>query len=118
MLFHNTPIFWSDNIFGNRLSETLITPSVDAYYHFTQLDVDKLDLFAGAALGFSIYSFNWDYQGVDDGNTGTSNIFLSPILGARYYFNEKIAASLKLYISILGNWAGVGGVAGVTIVLK
>ncbi len=110
--------FWSDNFFGERLSQTLITPSVNAFYHFIQLDVDKLDLFAGASLGFSIYSSNWDTPGGDDANVGTSNLFLSPILGGRYYFSEKIAASLKLYISLIGGFAGVGGVVGVTILLK
>jgi len=45
--------FWGDP----GISFTLITPSVEGYYHFTKLDVDKLDLFAGAALGFSIYSW-------------------------------------------------------------
>ena len=110
--------FWSDNdFFGGRISQTLITPSAEAYYHFTQLDVDKLDLYTGAALGFSIYSFDWDIQGGDDG-MGTSGLFLSPVLGGRYYITPKIAASLKLYVSILGDWAGVGGVIGVTIVLK
>jgi hypothetical protein len=109
---------WGDDIWGNRLSQTLITPSVEAYYHFIKLDVDKLDLFAGASLGFSIYSFKWDVPGMEGGDVGTSNLFLSPVVGGRYYFSEKIAASLKLYISILGNWAGVGGVAGITVVLK
>ncbi len=104
--------FWGDP----GISFTLITPSAEAYYHFTKLDVDKVDLFAGAALGFSIYSFKADNAWID--GTGTSGLFLSPILGGRYYFSEKIAASLKLYLSILGNWAGVGGVLGVTIVLK
>jgi hypothetical protein len=105
--------FW-----GNTgINFTLITPSVEGFYHFTQLDVDKLDLFAGAALGFSIYSFNADSSWID-GGTGTGSLFLSPVLGGRYYFSEKIAACLKLYLSILGDWAGVGGVLGVTILLK
>ncbi|MFC2161055.1 hypothetical protein ACFLRX_05320, partial [Acidobacteriota bacterium] len=105
--------FWGDT----GISYTLITPSAEGYYHFTQLDVDKLDLFAGAALGFSIYSFKADNAWIGDG-TGTGNLFLSPILGGRYYFSEKIAACLKLYISLVGGWSGVGGVLGVTIVLK
>ncbi len=104
--------FWSDP----GISYSLITPSVEGYYHFTQLDVDKLDLFGGAALGFSIYNFNSDDLWLD--GTGTSDLFLSPILGGRYYVSEKIAVCLKLYISLVGGWAGVGGVLGATIVLK
>jgi len=108
--------FWSDNAL--RLSQTLITPSAEGYYHFTKLDVENLDLFAGAALGFSIYSFSWDFGNGDDNAVGAGGVFLSPILGGRYFFSEKIAACLKLYVSIIGNFAGVGAVAGVTIVLK
>ena len=107
---------WSDEWW----SQTLINLSADAAYHFTQLDVEKLDLFAGASLGFSIYSWNWKsgYEDWFEGSTGSSGLYISPFLGARYFFSPKFAASLKTYFSIIGSYAGVGGVLGVTIRLK
>jgi len=111
--------FWSEGIGAWGWSSTLITPSVEGAYHFTSLEVDKLDLYAGAGLGYSIYSFSWD-DGVGDDDTivGGSGLFLSPFAAARYYFNEKTAVMLKLYVSAVGDWSGVGAVAGVSFKLK
>jgi len=107
---------WSDRYWSN----TVISLSADAAYHFTQLDVDKLDLFAGASLGFSIYSWSWKsgYGAGIDGSSGSSGLWLSPFVAGRYFFTPKIALCLKTYFSIVGSWTGVGGILGVTIRLK
>lgn len=111
--------FWSDNLGMNgKASQTLITPSVEGYYHFTKLDAKKLDVFAGASLGYSIYSWSWDGPGGSWSDAGSSDIYLSPFVGCRYYFNKKIAAYLNLHFSVLGDRSGVGGVVGVTFRLK
>jgi hypothetical protein len=109
-------MLWSDEFWTN----TVIGLSADAAYHFTQLDVEKLDLFAGASLGFTIYSWSWKsgYDDWLDGSTGASGLYLSPFIAGRYYFSPKIAACLKAYFSIVGSWSGVGGILGVTIRLK
>jgi len=103
---------WSDAY----ISQSIIGLSVEGAYHFTQIKVDKLDLFAGAGLGYSIYSFDLkDGIGVE---TGASGLDLGLILGGRYFFTEKFAVSLRLNGSFIGHWATFGGTIGVTIRLK
>ena len=87
---------------------TIIMPSVDGAYHFTKLGVDKLDLFAGASLGFAIFSAKGGYG-------GSSGLYLSPFVAGRYWFFEKMAVSLRLNFSVIGDWTGVGGLLGVTL---
>jgi len=110
--------FWSDNWGLGKIKQSIITPSVDAYYHFTSIDLDKFDLFAGASLGYSIYSWSWDFAGDDWGGAAGSGLYLSPFIGARYFLTEKLAISLKAYFSAIGDFNGVGGALGVTIRVK
>lgn len=108
--------FWSENLgLWGKVSETMITPSIDAYYHFTSIDVEKLDLYAGLSLGYSIYSWSWDTPGMDWTDAGASELYLSPFLGARYFLTKKLAINLKFIYSALGDWGGAGGVIGLTI---
>ncbi len=100
--------FWSDPGF----SYTVISPSLDAMYHFTKLEAENVDLFAGASLGYSIFSVSSDY-GTYTG-TFSSSLYLSPFVGGRYYFNEKTAVSLRLHFAVSGTVTGVGGLLGVT----
>jgi hypothetical protein len=109
---------WSEKNLGVKISESLITPSVDAYYHFTKIAVKKLDLFAGASLGFSIYSWSRDFAGDDWGDVGSSGLYLTPFVGGRYYLNKKFAVCLRLNVTAIGDWAGIGSVLGVTIKVK
>ena len=92
---------WSDSGF----SQSIILPSVDAAYHFTMLEVDKLDLFAGVGMGFAIYN--------SDFGTGSSGIYISPFAAGRYWFSKKMGVSLRLNVGIIGDWGGVGGLLGV-----
>ena len=107
--------FWSSQFYSN----TLIALSADAAYHFTGLDVEKLDVYAGGALGFSIYSWKGKsgFANGDFGGAGSSGLYLQPFVGARYYISPKIAVNLRLNAAVLGDWAGVGGYLGVTIPL-
>jgi len=100
---------WSEG----EWSESVIAPMIEGAYHFTKLNVDKLDLYAGAGLGFSIYSWKWS-GGVDGiGSTGSSGIFVQPFVAARYYFTPSIAGMLKLGWG-LGSWGSYGATIGVT----
>ncbi|MBS3818997.1 hypothetical protein KGY73_05780 [bacterium] len=113
-----TAMYWS---WGGRMySNSLISLSADAAYHFTSLEVDKLDLFAGGGLGISIYSYSWKsgYDGGVYGGAGSSGLFLEPFAGARYYFSPKISGFTRLHVNVVGSWAGVGGVLGVSFRLK
>ncbi len=101
-------LFWSDPGYSYKV----ISPSLDVMYHFTKLEAEKIDAFAGASLGYSIFSYSSDY-GYYSG-TFSSSLYLSPFLGGKYYFNEKTAVSLRLYFSVVGTVTGVGGVLGVS----
>ena len=101
-------MFWSD--VGYSLS--LIMLSAEVAYHFTQLKVDNLDLYAGGGLGYSIYSFGSGYMG-----SGASGIYIETLLGARYYFTPKLAASLRLVGSLTG-FSGFGAQVGIAFNLK
>lgn len=111
---------WSEDMgMWGKISETIITPSVEGAYHFTDLDVEKLDVFAGLSLGYSIYSWKWKDNDLGDwGDSGSSGLYLTPFAAARYYFNQKTAVMLKLYYSVIGDFNGVGFVAGVSFKLK
>ena len=100
-----TVMMWFWNYFG--FSSSVIVPSVEGAYHFTKLDVEKLDLFAGAGIGFAIY--NSDY------GSGSSGLYLYPFVAGRYFFKEKIGISLRLNIGVVGDWHGAGGLLGVVI---
>lgn len=114
---------WSEDFFlfdaNFGYSATLITPAVEAAYHFTKIKMEKFDLYAGTALGFSIYSISWkDDVGGDDDATGSSGIYLSPFAGARYYFSDKMAVNAKVNFSAIGDFSGVGATVGLTLRLK
>jgi len=99
-------------------SSTLINFNADVAYHFTKLDMDKFDLYAGGGLGYSVYSWKWKDSGDGDiGGSGGSGIYIPIFVGGRYFFNPKIAVSLRLVGSLTGHWSGFGGVLGVTFVL-
>jgi hypothetical protein len=80
-------------------------PSVDAAYHLTMLDVEKLDLFAGAGVGFAIVGGN--------GISASSGLSINPFIAGRYWFSEKLGVSLRVNIGLIGDWTGVGSMLGV-----
>jgi hypothetical protein len=108
--------WWTSQYWSN----SLIGLSFDGAYHFTGLDVKNLDLFAGAGLGFSLYSYTWKDSKPGDiqGETGSSGLYLKPFIGARYFFNPNTAVFLRLYFQFLGDWEGAGGIIGISFKLK
>jgi hypothetical protein len=108
--------FWSEEFF----SESLISFSAEVLYHFTKIKAQKFDLFAGGGLGYSVFSWKWKsgYDNFFEGSSGSSGLYLDPILGARYWFSPKLAVSVRLIGSLIGNWTGFGGQLGLTFRLK
>jgi hypothetical protein len=107
--------FWNDSY----LSQSLINLAAEANYHFTKFDAKKIDLYVGAGLGYSIYSWSWKsgVSGPHEGS-GSSGLYLQTVVGGRYFFTPKIAGSLRLIGSLVGHWAGFGATIGVTFLLN
>jgi len=87
---------------------TIIIPTGDVMYHFTSLEL-PVDLFAGASIGYLL--------ALGDGVTYSGGLSLTPMIGARYFFKDNLAVSLKVFFSVLGDMSGAGGLLGVTLVL-
>jgi hypothetical protein len=76
---------WNYTIIGGR-----------GAYHFTGLNVDNLDLYAGLMLSYDNVSFSSsDGSPVYAGNYG-SGIELTPFAGARYYFANNLGGYAEL----------------------
>jgi len=107
--------FWGSDSWSN----TVVSLSADAAYHFTKLEAKKFDLYAGAGLGVSIYSWKWKsgFGNMASGSSGSTGIFIQPFLGGRYFITPKLAISLRVNVAFLGDWTGVGGVLGVSLPL-
>lgn len=103
---------WSESNFFGDWSLSVVSLSAEAAYHFTAVKVKKLDLYAGAGLGYMSLSTD---SGFGDGYD--SGISLDPFVAARYYLGHKIALNLKLYIDLLGDFNGVSSTLGVTFKL-
>jgi hypothetical protein len=89
--------------FGSGYS--VFMPSAEAAYHFTMLEVDKLDLFAGVGVGFAIAG----------SGGGTSGISINPFIAVRYWFSEKLGVSFRSNIGLIGDWTGVFSMLGVVL---
>lgn len=98
-------------MFGD-FNQTLITPSVFALYHFNKIKVKKLDVSAGASIGFSIYSSDYMDEVLSGG------LFVSLIANVRYYITDKLAINIKETFALLGDWSGSYTMLGVTYRLK
>ena len=111
-----TTMLW---LFGKEgYDYSVVTLFGDFSYHFTRLDARDLDLYVGGGLGFNVVSSKKKSDFLGEGRAATSGLFLVPFVGVRYYFSPKTAVSLRLYVDILGDWAGAGAVLGVTFRLK
>jgi hypothetical protein len=108
--------FWNEEFW----KESIISFAAEVLYHFTGLKAEKFDVFAGGGLGYSVFSWSWKSGYADGfgGASGSSGLYLNPIVGGRYWFSPKLAASLRLIGSLIGNWTGFGGQIGLTLRLK
>lgn len=109
---------------GQYWKESNTSIAVEANYHLNELvksiDIQKLDLYVGAGLGYQVYSIKWNsgYEDWPSYSAGSSGLILQPIVGARYYFSPKMGVSVRLVGSLLGWGTGFGSTIGVTFNLK
>ncbi|GAB3925858.1 hypothetical protein [Larkinella terrae] len=87
---------WGYNYVGYKWRYTFIPVAVRGSYHVNELlnlNNDKLDLYAGLALGYYIssYSDNSGYTGFYDNSYGNRVLFGLHI-GGRYFFKPNIGA--------------------------
>jgi hypothetical protein len=97
-------------------SVSLISFAFQANYHFIKLDASKFDLYAGAELGYGLYSVTYD-SGFSSGISGSSGLVLAPVLGGRYFLSPTIALSLRLTGSLVLR-PGFGATVGVSFKLS
>lgn len=85
---------YAGNDYGWRYSDLVIAARGSFHYPL----VEKLDTYAGLALGFDVVSSketgNW--PGAATSSANSSGVYLSGFLGARYYFNDKVAGLVEL----------------------
>ncbi len=95
-----------DSGLGYGFKETDIIVGARGTFHYPFLD--KLDTYAGILLAYHIV--NWTDTGTWPGgnatNVGSSEVYFSGFVGARYYFNDKFAAMIE---------GGSGGLSVATI---
>ncbi|HCZ34594.1 MAG TPA: hypothetical protein DHV26_01550 [Cytophagales bacterium] len=75
-------------------------------YHFNNLikhNLEELDLYAGATLGYRSFSWKDDSSGLTLNDTYGNGLFLGAHLGARYYFKPNIGGFLELGAGGSGN---------------
>lgn len=76
---------WTYSIFGVR-----------GAYHYTGLDVENLDLYGGLLLSYNHLSYSTNYSGSDLSGSWGSSLYLTPFVGARYYFMPALSAFAEL----------------------
>jgi hypothetical protein len=88
---------------GSRFSATYL--GFRGSYHFNNLikhNVEELDLYAGATLGYR--NFSWNDPPIPGlGDTYGSGLFLGAHVGARYYFKPSVGGFVELGAGGSGN---------------
>lgn len=98
---------YSESFIGKKYGHTIIGISGNGNYHFNSLlGISKeFDLYAGANIGFYIWSSPSGYPG-----NGASGLGIGGQLGGRYYFNNGFGINLEFG----GGNAFGGGKFGIT----
>ena len=84
-------VYWGD------YSWSIIMPQFQGAYHF--MPGDQVDPYAGARLGWAIYSVDIGNETFD---TDDGGLFLTAYGGLRYFFNPKIAVNGNIEFRIAG----------------
>lgn len=100
---------WSQRIGTVNYGHNIFVIGFNGNYHFNSLiDLDpEWDLYAGATLGYWLWSSSSDYPG-----TNVSTLGMVGQIGARYFFSDKFAANLEF-----GGGYASGGRLGITLKL-
>lgn len=99
---------------------SVIMPQFQAAYHF--MPGEQFDPYAGARLGFAIYSSSHtsDIPGYTWSDSNSGGLYLSLSGGARYFFSPKISANGSIEIRAAGDdyfGSSLGLVLGVDFTL-
>jgi hypothetical protein len=114
---------WSDylGMFGGKWSFRLFRPTFDIAYHFRTSEIRSLGFFAGAELGYNFVSVSNMLGNVYEGNL-KSEPHLAPFAGINIHFRRdsagflgRLAVTFKAAWSVTGRFAGVYGLAGLTL---
>lgn len=86
--------YYSDYTLDEKWSYTVI--GIRGAWHYTQLPVEKLDVYGGVMLAYNILKYSYTDNGPDGGsyyNAGNygSNAGFSAYVGGRYYFLNNLA---------------------------
>ncbi|UCC39768.1 MAG: hypothetical protein JSV96_18655 [Candidatus Aminicenantes bacterium] len=117
---------WCDylGVFGGKWTFRVFKPSLYIKYHFDLKGVEGIGLFAGADLGYSVFSAS-NELGSDYWGDLKSGLHLAPFLGTNLYFWENLSGffdrflvTLKANWSVAGDFSGLGGTVGITFRIK
>ncbi len=87
--------YYGGDTYGYKYTNIVIGPRGTFHYPF----LDQLDTYAGLMIGYNIVSSKWTGSGSSMfGNTTAtgSGLITAGFIGARYYFNEKIAGLAEI----------------------
>lgn len=111
---------WSDylGMFCGEFKFRVIRPSVDFIFHF--IKTNRLDMFTEISPG---YNFTWVRNifgnPCDEEKEKIKNhLNVSALIGTHYYLGGKVAATVKLYWTVNGEFSGLSGTAGITFALR
>ncbi len=93
--------------YGGNYGFNILYIGARGSYHVNKLlnlGNDKIDLYAGAGLGYRNYKWKDDFG--FGYNTNNSGIYFGGFIGGRYYFNKNIAGLMEL---------GAGGHSNATV---
>ncbi len=68
-------------------------------YHFNEIlnvNNEKIDLYAGATLGYRSFSFKDNFTGTNLSGSYGSGVFFGGYAGGKYYFSDNIGAFAEL----------------------
>jgi len=88
-------VSWNYDAFNFDGRQSIFTIGARGSFHYSSLleellesdfKSDKLDLYVTLIMGLEFRSYNGDFT-----TSNSADIFVGPVLGARYYFNPKLA---------------------------
>lgn len=90
---------YSYKVSGSKYGFSAIYIGGRGSYHFNKLfnlDIEELDLYGGASLGFRSFSWKDNYNNSTLGNTYGNGVYVGIHIGARYYFAPSVGAFLEV----------------------
>jgi hypothetical protein len=117
---------WCDylGVFGGKWTFRVFKPSLYIKYHLNLPEAEGMGFFAGADLGYCIFSASNELGNDYWGDLG-SGLHLAPFLGTDLYFWENLSGFLKRLLvsfkvdwSVTGDFSGLGGAVGITCRIK